>query len=351
MVLNMYHKIYKLLILSLSITLFIIGIYSPKTVAVTILQSRFDRISNTGTGAVATHLIGFTYTNTTTPVGSVTIEFCSNSPIINDVCDASPGLDLTNAVLSNQTGEVGFSVSSITSDMITLTRNPAIPTGVASTYQFDNIINPTSPGTYYLRFQTFSSTDGSGATIEQGGDAIAILPTFNVTSEVPPYLTFCSGISVANLNCDDVSGDQINFGTFSASSTSTATSQFLAATNANNGYSVTLDGTTMTSGNNIIPSSTNPTASHTGTSQFGINLLANTKPLVGDDPAGGGVASVVSPYDNSNLYLFNDGDVVVSSSQPSDYKRFTISYIVNVSPDQSPGVYATTVSYICLANF
>lgn len=345
----------KLIVLSLAIVLLLVATYNSKAQALTLLQSRYDQLSTSGTGALATHTIGFTYTNYTTPIGSVTIEFCSNTPLIGDVCDASPGLNLANASLamSAETGQTGFSIYSITSNTITLTRSPTVPTApdATSTYPITNIYNPTSPGTYYVRLETFASTDGSGSNIEQGGIAIAVLPAFTISSEVPPYLTFCSGTVIANLNCDDVSGDQINFGDFSPSNTSAATSQFLTATNANNGYSVTLDGTTMTSGNNIIPAPTTPTASRLASSQFGVNLLANTSPSVGSNPVGNGTASVSPTYDNRNLYLFNSGDVVASSNRPSDYMKFTVSYIVNVNSGQPVGVYATTVSYICLANF
>jgi hypothetical protein len=343
----------KYFVLCLAVVLLAIGSISPDTKAYTTLSSRSDQLSNSGTGAVSTHLMSFSYTNTTTPVGSVSFTFCANDPIIGDPCTYPTGLDLTNVVLSAQTGETGFAITSniAGNGQIIISRNPANPGTELSSYQFDNVINPTSPGSYYVRIQTYSSIDGSGPEIDQGGTVFAIVPSFSVTAIVPPYLTFCAGVSVASLNCDDVSGDQINFGNFSSNNTATATSQFLTATNAGNGYSVIMDGGTLTSGNNTIASLSTPTVARKGVSQFGINLVANSILNVGSDPAGTGTGVAKPNYSQPNSYTFNDGDTIASSPSSSNFSKFTVSYVVNVSSSQPSGVYATTIDYICLANF
>jgi hypothetical protein len=96
---------------------------------------------------------------------------------------------------------------------------------------------------------------------------------------------------------------------------------------------------------------TTQTASLAGTSQFGMNLRANASPAIGADPVGPGIAAVAAAYNTPDQYRFRAGDVVASSTGPNDYRKFTVSYIANVDAAQPPGVYATTITFICLANF
>lgn len=337
-----------LVLLTLTLVLFL---NSSQTSAQTVVQSRFAELSNANTSAESIYLVGFTYTNTTTPVGSINIQFCSNSPLISDPCTFPTGMDVSSTVLSNQSGNTGFTLAAAPAGQINLSRNPADPIATPSTYELDDIVNPVSAGQYYLRIETFSSTDSSGPDIEQGGIAIYINPAFTVDAVVPPYLAFCEAVNIADLNCDSASGNQINFGNFSTHSTSSATSQFLAATNAQGGYNVTLNGTTLTSGNNIIPPMTNLATSRSNTNQFGINLVGNSQPSVGSGPSGPGVAQPGSGYGVGNNYLFNSGNNVAGSTSASDYNKFTISYIININSSQPVGIYATTLTYICLANF
>jgi hypothetical protein len=326
--------------------------------------NRYDKMSNSAAGATATHLIGFTYTDSTDLVGSILIQFCSNSPLFNAgiPCIAPTGLDLSHVVLSNQTGETGFSINTSVigepSNDIIINRSPAqIPApNNPSSYQFDNIVNPSSIGESFVKIQTFSSQDATGSPLEKGGIAIAITPSFatpgfNVSSIVPPYLTFCSGTSIPDLSCGDATGDQIDFGTLSNKNTSYGSSQFLIATNAGSGYSVYVDGTTLTSGNNVIPQLVSPSPVKTGTSLFGLNLVSNTNPFIGGNVVGPGIGFATANYSHSNDFTFNPGDTIASSVAASDYSKYTVSYVVDVDQAQPPGVYATTLTYICLANF
>jgi hypothetical protein len=346
-----YQKIHFLTAVFLLPIALLIVFNSSITLAGIQVQNRYDQMSNSQTGAVATHMIGFTLTNTTTPVGSVLIQFCDNSPLIGDVCNFPVGMRVSTATLSSQTGNTGFTLSSNAGGQLLLTRNPSLPTSAPNTYYFDNITNPSSPGEYFARIQTFSSNDATGPYIEQGGIAFSIVSAFTVSSIVPPYLTFCGGIVVTNLNCGSAVGNQINFGNFSNAATSDGTSQFVVATNAQNGYNVSINGNTMTSGNFTIPNLKVPTKSIVGTSQFGVNIVANSYPAVGKDKIGIGTTTPTAAYNIPNYYTFNDGDIVVSSPTASDYNEFTASYLVNVGPDQAEGTYTTTLYYICLANF
>lgn len=315
------------------------------------LLNRSVELNTPLTGQVSTYFFSYTYTNTSADLGSVKFLFCANTPLEEDPCVAPSGFDATNAVLSKQTGETGFNIYSASANQIIITRNPSVPTNTNSTYQFDQITNPNAPGSYYIRISTYSSTDASGPNLEFGGLAYPIIPAFTVSTYVPPYLTFCVAVTIGGINCGSTNGDQINFGNFSSRSVSFGQSQFVVATNAKNGYSVTIDGTTLDSGNNEIPAITTPTTSIPGVSQFGLNLVANTNPKAGQDPTGPGIGSPSPNYALTNEYIFNPGDIIASAQYASDYRKYTASYIVNVNSSQPVGVYATTMSFICLANF
>lgn len=316
-----------------------------------LLQSRSNTIASPIASAVTLHEFRFTITETSVPVGSISLEYCSNSPIIGDPCTAPTGLDLSSASLTQQQGETGFAIhANSTSSRIIITRPASLPAGSPSLYRFENVINPNTEGSYYVRIETFTSTDATGLNIEQGGVVFAITAALNVTAEVPPYLTFCASVTINAFDCSTATSYFIDMGEFSASTATRASSEFVVATNAQYGYSVTLNGTTLTSGNNTIPALSG-SGSSPGTSQFGINLRSNTNPSIGAERQGPGIGVVGAGYGTPNQFRFQAGDTLVTSTNSSDLNKFTVSYMTNIAASQPAGYYVTTLTYICLANF
>lgn len=303
--------------------------------------------------AVTSHTFRFTLP-ITDDVGSMVFEYCANTPILLTPCTPPAGLNASAAVLSNQAGNTGFSIDNAdsTANKIVLTRPPLAGNLLPSTYVFDNITNPSAPReTTFVRLSTYTSQDGSGAFLDKGGVTFAVQPVFNVGAYVPPFVKLCVGITVAP-DCSSASGDFIDLGILSATRANTGQSQFSIATNDPNGYNVYALGTTMASGNNIIPAiSSFPAPSFPGTGQFGINLRANLIPAVGQDPVGLGTGIPTANYDISNRFIFNDGDNITNSDLPSDYTRLTVSYLVNRPSNQAPGIYATTITYLGVVQF
>ena len=316
------------------------------------LSNRSISIANNSPSANTQYTISFGLTAAET-LGSIKIQFCSNSPIIYITCDAPSNFDDLNANLVSQTGISGFSINSSLSNNYTLVLSRAALIANASqlTFIFSNISNPSTPGPFYAKFQTFASSDTSGSATDIGGDAMYILNPYSISATVPPYLLFCVGVSIPNSNCSQSEGSLINFGTMSPNYTVSAQSQMLVATNAQSGYSIEISGNTMTSGNNILPPITNDNVSLPGTSQFGINLVANNRPTVGLDPSGSGTGNIASNYSVPNLFKFSNGDVLAQSNNVSSFKTYTISYILNMAKNQPPGIYSTTISFIGMAFF
>ncbi len=167
----------------------------------------------------------------------------------------------------------------------------------------------------------------------------------------PPYLSLCVAITLPGYLCTGAIGNFIDFGELSTTETRTGTSQFLVATNAGAGFVVYITGLPPTSGNNVIPGMNTRAGSQTGTSQFGLNLRDNSNPDVGTDPVGSGSGVVAADYNVPNEFKFVSGQTLVSSNTTTADRKFTSSYIINVSSNQRPGVYNTTLLYIALATF
>jgi hypothetical protein len=286
-------------------------------------------------------------------LGSISIQFCSNDALIGDPCTAPVGFDDTNAVLADQSGPTGFTINPAlsTPNTLLLARTSSLVGVFAASYHFTGIINPSVPGSYYVRVQTFASSNGVGPSSDYGSMAFAIANDVAISAEVPPYLIFCTGITIAGQDCANASGDFLDMGELSAGHATTGSSQMLVATNANNGYNVTVFGTTMTSGNNVIPALGNNDVSRPGVGQFGFNLRANTTPPNGSDPFGLGTGTPTAFYDQPNSYRFNSGDIIITNPAPDNLRTYTASYIVNVPTNQAPGIYVSTLTYIALATF
>jgi hypothetical protein len=285
-------------------------------------------------------------------LGSIQIEFCSNSPLVDDVCDAPLGFDAGIATMSSQSGQTGFTISSTsTPNNVILTRPPGGSGIGVLNYVLDGVTNPSAGGALFARIYTYASSDASGGFIDFGGLALAIEGLLNISLEVPPYLIFCIGENISAFDCTTATEPFSDVGDLSPGVTRAAQHQLLVATNAQNGYALWAFGGTMSSGNNIINAMLAPAASQKGTSQFGMNLRANNTPTVGQDPQGPGVAALTTNFNQPNKFYFHSGDLVASSNTSDDYRKYTVSYIVNVPPGQAGGVYSTTLTYVSLANF
>lgn len=288
------------------------------------------------------------------PIGSIVFTICNNYMFqASDPCTSPPGFSASSAALNSSSGVTDFSlIPPASPNVLILERPAALPIAPqALSYEFTGITNPSNIDTIYVRITTHSSLDGTGPEIDYGHVLATTNENIEIVTEVPPYLLFCTGLTIVGFNCGTAEGSQINFGELSITTTRVASSQMLASTNAPYGYSITLAGSTMTAGNNVIPAMVTTGPSRIGTSQFGLNARQNTIPESGSDPDGPGLTMPDNGYEVPNQFKFNSGDIITSSASPDDYRKMTISYIVNRSTGQEPGRYVATISYIALANF
>jgi hypothetical protein len=278
--------------------------------------------------------------------------FCANTALLDQPCDPPAGFDATNVTLGSALGATGFSLySGSTANNIILTRPPApVTANTVGVYDFNQITNPDNPGPMYARIYTYPSSDASGPYTDAGGLALYYLTSVTVNAEVPPFLIFCLGENITGVDCSSATEAFSDLGNLSPNLTSAAQHQLLVATNAENGYSMWVLGHPMTSGNNELTAMAGEVAQK-GVSQFGINLRANSSPVVGQDPAGPGTGVVTGGYNQVNHFRFNSGDTLATASQPDDFRKYTVSYVVDIPSTQPGGVYSTTLTYVALANF
>jgi len=326
--------------------------FAGQALALVRLGDRSLLVVDPNPGATTTYKVTFGYT-TPSSIGSVDMLFCID-PIPIDPCDPPPGLDVSHATLSSQTGETGFSIDAAThTTNHMLLKRTSTPTGPGlSTYIFTDVVNPTyDVHSYSIRLADYASEDATGPIVNLGSVLSQIAAGIYLETQVPPMLIFCLGRTVAD-DCSGGTGNYDDLGILDPSVTLHASTQMVIGTNASSGYVVTVNGTTMEAGTHVIKALDAPTVSAPGNEQFGINLRANSNPGVGADPTGASTNAFVAPgYDTSDKFMYHDGDAVAEAPNVSLFKKFTTSYIVNSPDDLRPGVYTTTLTYICTGRF
>lgn len=227
--------------------------------------------------------------------------------------------------------------------------NPVVAT-------FSSVTNPnTTNATFFVRMLTYSGDDFS-TQVDNGVVAASTSQAISVTASVDETLTFCTGTSgITNSSCASATGSTVGLGALSPSATASATSLFGVGTNASSGYTVTVNGSTLTcgscAGTPTISALASQTASTIGVEQFGINLKDNATPDVGAEVDGAGTATATANYGTADQFRFVTTDSVASKNSSDNFRRFTVSYIANIGAATESGAYSTTLQYIATATF
>ncbi len=323
-------------------------------------------------GGVVNHKFDFTVPSLPggTSVGSIKFEYCTTA---SGTCTLPTGLVTTSATLGSESGATGFSVVNTTNGSPYLSRTASnIAQDTVVSYQLNTITNPsTANQTFFVRISTYTSTDTTGSAIDAGTVTASTAEQIILSGTMPESLIFCTGGTVGTIssipNCSTATSGVISFNQlFSPIDTATASSQMAASTNASSGYVISVHGPTLTSGSNTVTAMATSGPGVRGTSQFGLNLRANTTststPAVGVDvaPAANGTnykgrPTPSSGYDVVDNFKFVSGQTIADSGlggmDPSDAQIYTVSYIVNVPGSQAAGTYTTTLTYICTPTF
>ena len=318
------------------------------------ITSASDTMSSATINAASSHALRFitptgASDNTDTIVITFPATFNFTSKTIGTVSfthGASTGLENTETLAASPSATSWGAVFSGTQNRVLTLTAPTDGVGAASvapgdkmiiTYNSTNSLNPGSAASYGI--------DIAGAFGDTGTITVNILTSDQValTATVAQSLTF------------SISSNSISFGTLNSAAARFASStgagnatevqahNIIIGTNAANGYSMTVNGSTLTSGaNTITPIGASNVASSIGTEQFGLRMTAT-----------GGNGAVVVPYAASGFALDTGSfpDVVATSTSASANTTYSARYIANITSNTEAGAYTGTLTYVATANY
>lgn len=345
----------RIILIVMSITMLLTMVVIPNATAAEI-TSRKVTVSSSAGGAT-----GVTYTAASaalptsgTAVKSVSATACTTA---SGACSTPSGFSVASATLSSQpTGlgaASGWTVDTTTAGSLRVVNasNATTPSGTVSIV-WGNVANPTAANTsYYLRLTTYSDATWTTA-VDTGTVALSTSNAITVSATVDETLTFCTGTSgITSSSCASATGTSASLGTLSSSSAASTTSQLGISTNGNSGYSITVNGTTLTHGSNTISALASQTASSAGSEQFGLNLKDNATPNVGAEVAGAGSGTATANYGTADQFRFVTGDSVASNATADGFRLYTVSYLANIASTTEAGTYSSALTYIATATF
>ena len=196
---------------------------------------------------------------------------------------------------------------------------------------------------------SFSSGSTNYQTLQAvGGDAIGNSSSTSFQVQAGARTTPDPALSFTVLTYNSV------FGSFSPTVAATTTSTFSVVDYTSYGYAVQIIGTPPTNGSHSITAMSTTGTSTPGTEQFGINLVANTLPVVfGASPNNGsfGFGTAASNYNTANNYRYVSGETIASAPKSSGETIYTISYLINVSSITPGGQYSSNQSIVCTGTY
>ncbi len=332
-----------------------------------------------------------TYTVEFTPPtagGAATLlEFCTNTPLIGEDCDAPAGFSLADAEVAT-VALVDTTAAAANRGIVVDTLTQSTPKTIA----IDGVQNPTGAGTVFLRIVTYTSSAaaqayvsdnlGSG-TVDQGSAAISITDTIGVSGAVLESMTFCvAGNVIDGPGCTRNTAGALTAPTLRLGETVgnvTALSQGAVSegniytqlsTNAVNGAVVNLKSSAVgcgglllngNSANDIAPAGTGGIA--IGEAKFGAKVASAT------DPTSGTVSGNLRAFNNGAFY--NDsvfklnfvalnasgitgpvGDPVLDTEDgPVSNKNARITFGASVANNTPAGLYSADLSLIATGKF
>jgi len=179
----------------------------PSVASAASLTNRSVEITSASASATGVeYTIGFT---TSAAAAAVTVEFCSDSPIIGDTCTAPGGFSVASAGTSG-TGNTVQALTTPENNGITWIGASSLSAG-ANSIVLTNVTNPSASGVMYIRVVTYDSSAHAEAyastaiganAIDSGAAAVSINDTVGVSADVLETLNFCvSGNTIAK-DCD-----------------------------------------------------------------------------------------------------------------------------------------------------
>jgi len=332
----------------------------PRDVMAASLTGLSDTITNLTTGVVANHTIVFTTPSGIPANGVVTLTFDNSTSIpsgltYNDIDLKDNGTQMN---LSNIPGTGIWGVVRTSSTVITFTNgNVAVTGGDTITILIGTNATYGSTGSYQITNGSVGTTTlriaGSAGFSDTGVMSMAIVSNdvVAVSAQVLSTLSFSLSANAiyfgilksSGSSCWALSGGDP--GNVTCPQTTEAEAfNMTAATNGTSGYTISVQGPTLTSGSNTIAPLLASTAPVVGTEQFGIRLNAT-----------GGTGTVSSPYGTAGQYAYTatatTPATVASAPSSSLTTTYSVRYMANISPTTNAGNYTANHTYVITGNF
>lgn len=355
-----------------------------------------------GSGTFVAYDITFSTTSTSTAIGGIVVDFCSNTPLIGDSCTAPAGFNANSASLTatSQTGlgagTFAVSTAAPQANRVILTRaTPAAPSGTGS-IELGNgtnngMTNPNSVGAFFARIYTYPSsatatshnTASPSGYVDYGGVALRTANVISITARVQESLIFCVfGGAAPNNNCVAAGGSTTpaltighqNGGSgayFIDGSAVDSTDAFMQlSTNAGLGAVVNMRTSTsggLVNGSNSIPpvnsGSASPGAITAGTAAFGLIVFPGTGTFgsltptanyydATHDTAGEGFWYGMDNTTSGNNVATTYGDTIASTGGAvSNNMTCRLTFAATASNVTPAGLYTANLALIATGTF
>lgn len=328
----------------------------------------------------------FTFTATDGAAGAVVVQFCDNTPLIGEFCDAPAGMNAAAA-----TAVSGATIDSASANQVVVTKDLAAG---ANTFTLGTITNPNTAGALYARVLTYAdataaanyvvdeSSSALGSPADQGSIALSITEGVNVSAAVLESMTFCvvggqapgascdlTGTTAPTLELGEDTGETI---ALSSSALSTGTIYTQISTNAAGGAIVSLKNNAACGGLkraapvtdcDIAPAGTTGTAA-ANEAEFGVRLAAAAGTGVAPFSGAYNVATASSAiYDDTN-YRMNwvsgnatgvsstYGDPILDTDgAPVSNMGLGLVFGASITNNTPAGKYAAELSLIATGTF
>ncbi|MSR71547.1 MAG: hypothetical protein EXS50_02695 [Candidatus Taylorbacteria bacterium] len=315
------------------------------------ITSASDTLSTSKVSTLANHDIQFTSPTGVASGQTILITFPSDFSIAGsmDFTDIDVLDDGSNVTLAASQSGATWGAVRTSATVITLTNGTTV-VSAGSVMRIKIGTNATNQSTGVRRI-TNTTTNGSkvivvsGGTFADSGNITVNILTDDqvaVTATVDQSLTFSISDNTIGFGTLSSSAACWAQGTANCSASEVEAHNLIVGTNAGNGYNVTLDGNTLTSGSFTIATTSANTASSVGSEQFGLRMTAT-----------GGSGAVSAPYAASG-YAFdslNFPDQVAAATGSTANTTYSARYIANIGSQTEAGSYTATLTYAATANF
>lgn len=329
------------------------------TVSAGVLSSLSDTMSSVKVNALSNHTFVFT-TPTGIGAGSTTIFTFPNSFSI------PVGLTFADVDISTSTGQVTlasvpfgktFGVVRTSANVLTITSSSSevIPPGTSVTVKIGTNATFQSVGTFQI---TNDSSVGNkpigitGSFGDYGTTTVDLLSddNVNINAIVPQSFTFSISTNTINFgNLSSVSAKYASSTNAGGDSSDTVAHTLDISSNSSSGYTITVQGQTLTSqqnaSNTITQTGPSPAVSSPGSEQFGIYATLS-----------GGIGGVIAtPYVTPSSFGYDatatSSAIFATGSSSSGSTVYSLHYLANISSLTEAGTYSANLIYVGTANF